>query len=86
MNKHITWITDGSAQPFYTRKNIHIKKSIQKATVHVCGLGQFVFYINGRKVGNHELDPGWTDYRKAIEYVTFDVTSYLTEGKKCVRS
>lgn len=84
MNKYITWITDGSAQPFYTRKNIKIKKSIQKATVHVCGLGQFVFYINGRKVGDHELDPGWTDYRKAIEYVTFDVTSYLTEGKNAL--
>lgn len=47
----------------------------------MCGLGQFHFYINGEKVEDHELDPGWTDYRKLIQYVTFDVTSYLKTGE-----
>ncbi len=80
MNKHTKWITDGSGQPFYTRKTVELTKEIRKATAKVCGLGQFVFYVNGEKIADHELDPGWTDYRKVIEYVTFDITSYMKKG------
>lgn len=50
------WITDGTGKPFYARKKIHLTKEIRKAQAAVCGLGQFIFHINGRKVGDHELD------------------------------
>ena len=75
------WITDGTGKPFYTRKVINISKNIKKAEASVCGLGQFVFHINGEKIGDHELDPGWTSYNKRIQYVTFDVTDQLRQGK-----
>ncbi|WP_251388864.1 family 78 glycoside hydrolase catalytic domain [Mediterraneibacter agrestimuris] len=82
MKNHLgKWITGETAAPFYARKKIKILKAVKKATVNVCGLGQFHFYINGKKVEDHELDPGWTDYRKLVEYVTFDVTKYLTPGE-----
>jgi hypothetical protein len=71
------WITDGSGQPFYARTTIELPKPVRAATAKVCGLGQFVFSVNGSKVGDHELDPGWTDYRKAIQFVTFDLTDVL---------
>ena len=74
------WISAGTRTPFYVRKSFLISKKIKAAYADVCGLGQFVFYINGTKVSDHELDPGWSDYRKYIEYVTFDVTSCLHEG------
>ncbi len=74
------WITNGTASPFYARKELRITKEVKKAEAEVCGLGQFIFYINGRKAGDHELDPGWTDYSKLIQYVTFDVTDYLVQG------
>ena len=48
------WITDGSGKPFYARKEIHLTKEICKARAAVCGLGQFIFHINGQKVGDHE--------------------------------
>ncbi|MBR7016114.1 MAG: family 78 glycoside hydrolase catalytic domain [Lachnospiraceae bacterium] len=80
MNILGNWITDGSGHPFYTRKNIMLRGPVQNASAKVCGLGQFVFSVNGHKAGDHELDPGWTDYRKVIEYVTFDVTDLLHEG------
>ena len=35
-------------------------------------------------MGDHELDPGWTDYRKAIQYVTFDLTDVLRVGKNAL--
>ena len=79
-----SWITNQTAEPFYARKKFVIKKEIQKAEAKVCGLGQFNFYINGEKVENHELDPGWTDYKKLIQYVTFDVTPYLKSGENVI--
>ncbi|MDO5422410.1 MAG: family 78 glycoside hydrolase catalytic domain [Eubacteriales bacterium] len=75
------WITKKSAAPFYARRTFQIEKEVRRATAKVCGLGQFVFSMNGKKVGDHELDPGWTNYRKLIQYVTFDVTSKLRQGE-----
>lgn len=76
-----SWITNHTAVPFYARKKFCVDKEVEKASAKVCGLGQFVFYMNGKKVGDHELDPGWTDYRKYIQYVEFDVTEYIVEGE-----
>ena len=67
-------------KPFLARRVFTIDKPFVRATALVCGLGQFELYANGQKVSNHELDPGWTDYRKYIEYVTFDLTDYLRRG------
>ncbi|MBE6109854.1 MAG: alpha-L-rhamnosidase [Erysipelotrichaceae bacterium] len=84
MGKLGPWITDGTCTPFYVRKNIEITKPLHKASAKVCGLGQFVFHANGQKVSDHELDPGWTDYRKWIEYVTFDLSDVLHQGTNTV--
>lgn len=81
MMSRTPWITDGTGKPFYTRGVITLKDEVKRAEAKVSALGQFVFYANGRKVGDHELDPGWTDYRKTIQYVTFDVTDLLHSGK-----
>lgn len=75
------WITNGTAKPFWARKVFEIEKAVKCATAKVCGLGQFHFWMNHEKVEDHELDPGWTDYRKLIQYVTFDVTEQLHSGE-----
>lgn len=75
------WITNKTAKPFWARKRFVIEKKIKMATAKVCGLGQFHLWMNKKKVEDHELDPGWTDYRKLIQYVTFDVTEYLHQGE-----
>lgn len=82
MGKLGKWITNRTVKPFYARKkfDVDVHKKVQKAEAKVCGLGQFHFYMNGKKVEDHELDPGWTDYHKLIQYVTFDVTDYLLPG------
>ncbi len=76
-----TWVTHEKTTPFYARRTFEINKKVRQATAWVCGLGQFVFYLNGRKISDHELDPGWTDYNKIIEYVEFDVTDCLKNGE-----
>lgn len=78
------WITSGKQTPFYARKEFPIEKPVLRAQALVCGLGQFVFHVNGQKVGDHELDPGWTNYRKLIQYVSFDVTELLRPGQNAL--
>ncbi|MBR0087888.1 MAG: family 78 glycoside hydrolase catalytic domain [Lachnospiraceae bacterium] len=75
------WISDGTGSPFYVRKRFSVKKKIQKAEACVSGLGQFNFYVNGKRVSDHRLDPAWTDYRKTVNYVVFDVTKLLDAGE-----
>jgi alpha-L-rhamnosidase len=62
------------------RKRFSVHKMVKKATVYICGLGQFELSLNGKKVGDHFLDPGWTNYAKHALYVTFDVTDRLLQG------
>lgn len=66
------------------RKSFSINKKIKQATAFVSGLGHFEMRINGNKVGDHFLDPGWTNYTKAALYVSFDVTKQLTNGNNAI--
>ena len=81
------WIKAGSnvtSEPYMLRKQFSIRKTISYATASICGVGQFELHLNGLKVGDHELDPGWTEYSKSQQYVTFDVTSLLQKGNNAI--
>ncbi|HTN37245.1 MAG TPA: family 78 glycoside hydrolase catalytic domain [Arachidicoccus sp.] len=60
--------------------NINRRKKIIRATLYISGLGQFEASLNGRKIGDHFLDPGWTDYQKEALYLSFDVTGQIKPG------
>jgi alpha-L-rhamnosidase len=62
------------------RKNIVLKKKIEKARVYVTAHGFYELYINGKKVGDDVLTPGWTSYEKRLQYQVYDVSNLLTEG------
>lgn len=62
------------------RHTFRARKNVRRATLYVCGLGHFEAYLDGRKVGDHFLDPGWTRYDQEAMYVTFDVTRQLQEA------
>ncbi|XHR92950.1 family 78 glycoside hydrolase catalytic domain [Mucilaginibacter sp. UC70_90] len=66
------------------RKNFNVDGKLKKATLYLCGLGHFELSLNGKKVGDHFLDPGWTKYDKQALYVPFDVTNQLLAGKNTV--
>lgn len=66
------------------RKSFPVNKQVKKATMFICGLGQFELSINGKKIGDHFLDPGWTKYDRQALYVPFDVTDNLKEGKNAI--
>ena len=64
----------------WLRKEFAVEKKIRRATVCFSGLGLSELYLNGKKVGDHVLSPGLTEYPKRVFYVTFDVTKQLREG------
>lgn len=66
------------------RKAFAIQKEIRQATVFISGLGHFELRLNGKKVGDHVLDPGWTQYDKEAFYVTFDLTKQLVKGNNAM--
>jgi len=86
------WITDGSKQferdeDFYKddpmplfRKSFTAKKKILSARLYIAGLGYYEAYLNGKKVGDQVLDPGWTTYDKQVLYAVHDITSMVKEG------
>ena len=78
------WITNGTASCFYARKRFTLGSVPAAAAARICGLGQFQAFLNGKKIGDHVLDPAWTDYRKYISYVEFDLTGLLSEGENVI--
>ncbi len=62
------------------RKVFPVRGQVSQALLYVTGLGQFECFLNGEKVGDHFLDPGWTKYDKEALYLTFDVTQGIREG------
>ena len=61
---------------------------VKHAIIVATALGVFDLYINGERVKNgdkyDELKPGWEDYRKHVLYYSYDITTYLTDGKNTV--
>lgn len=62
------------------RRQFAVKKIVKQATIFISGLGHFELHANGKKIGDHFLDPGWTNYDKTALYVSFDLTKELKVG------
>lgn len=66
------------------RKEFQIHKKMKRAIAYVSGLGHFDMFLNGQKVGDHFLDPGWTKYDKCALYVSFDISDQLQQGDNAI--
>lgn len=66
------------------RKEFSAQKTVRSARAYVTGLGYYELYLNGNKVGDHVLDPGWTDFSKRVYYSAFDVTREIREGRNAL--
>lgn len=62
------------------RHRFAARAGIRRALLFVCGLGHHEVYLNGRRVGDHFLDPPWSMYGKTAFYATHDVTQHLRPG------
>ncbi|QNR86391.1 family 78 glycoside hydrolase catalytic domain [Pedobacter riviphilus] len=66
------------------RKGFTVTKTIKKATAFISGLGHFEMSLNGAKVGDDFLAPGWTKYDKEALYLTYDLTKQLKRGENAI--
>lgn len=66
------------------RHRFPVEKEVARATAYVSGLGYYELMLNGAKVGDHLLDPGFTDYSDRVLYETHDVTEHLQAGANAV--
>ena len=64
----------------YLRKNFTVKGTVAKARLYSTALGTYEASINSRRVNDHQLDPGWTDYATRTMVQTTDVTALLQSG------
>ncbi|MDO8682056.1 MAG: glycoside hydrolase family 78 protein [Armatimonadota bacterium] len=68
----------------YARKPFISAKPIKRARLYVSALGFYEAYINGRRIGDDVLAPGWTDYHKRVQYQTYDVTAAVRKGQNVI--
>ncbi len=66
------------------RKKFSTSKKIAAATVYITSHGLYEAFINGKRLGDACLTPGWTSYNKRLQYQQYDVTSLLTVGDNAV--
>jgi len=63
------------------RRRFGLSSVPRRARLYITALGLYEAYINGTRVGDERLAPGWTDYNRRIQYRTYDVTPLLHEGE-----
>lgn len=62
------------------RKRFHTV-DVKKARLYITACGLYEAKLNGQRIGAFILAPGITDYRKRVQYQTYDVTGLLQSGE-----
>jgi len=79
------FIEDSINRPaHYFRKQFSINKKIAFATAYITAHGMYEAQINGKRVGDAYLSPGWTSYNKRLQYQAYDVTALLNSGTNAI--
>ena len=68
----------------YVRKAFAAAKPVKRARLYISALGIFEPYVNGRRIGHDLFTPGWTEFAKRVQYLTYDVTDSLRRGDNVV--
>ncbi len=63
------------------RRSFDLDAPVTRARLYVSGLAYHDLHLNGARVGDAVLDPGFTDYDETVLYVTHDVTDLLRAGE-----
>ncbi len=66
------------------RKSFLANKKIASARVYITSRGLYDVQINGKRMGDAYLAPGWTSYDKHLQYQTYDVSQLVSEGKNAI--
>ncbi len=64
-------------QALYSGKRFHQPKKIISATAYITAHGLYEASINGQRIGDAYLTPGWTSYKTRLQYQNYDVTDLI---------
>lgn len=82
------WVSDDNGiavkPAAYFRKQFKASKKIKAARAYIAVGGLYELYLNGKKVGNHRLDPAYTRFDRRNLYVSYDVTQQLQQGENAI--
>jgi alpha-L-rhamnosidase len=87
------WISDGEhlggngihvKQAPYFRKEFKTEKTVKSARAYIAVAGLYELYINGKRIGDHRLDPTFTHFDRRNLYLTHDVTQELQKGQNVI--
>ena len=57
------------------------ERKVSQATLTITALGVYEAKLNGKRVGQFVMAPGWTSYHKRLQYQEYDITDLLTTGQ-----
>ena len=66
------------------RKAFTVEKPVAAARLYITACGLYEARLGGVKVGDFCFAPGYTDYRKRVQYQTYDVTDLLRRGENAL--
>jgi alpha-L-rhamnosidase len=80
------WIQPGYTEDSILRQSplFTAGKKIKSATAYITAHGLYEAQINGQRVGDAYLTPGWTSYNKRLQYQVYDVTNLLKNGSNAI--
>lgn len=66
------------------RRELTLSASPAHVTAYISGLGYSELYVNGKKIGDHVLDPAFTNYDKSVTYVAYDLSGAFQVGRNAI--
>jgi len=66
------------------RREFQINGVVERARAYVTSHGLYEVHLNGQRVGDQLFTPGWTSYKKRLQYQTYDVTNLIKSGANAV--
>jgi alpha-L-rhamnosidase len=77
-------LANGLAPSPHLRTEFLLDRPVRRARLYATARGVYELFINGTRVGEDVLAPGWTDYDRRVQYQTYDVTPLLAEGQNAL--
>jgi alpha-L-rhamnosidase len=68
----------------FLRREFALDRGVVRARLYVTALGVYDVELNGVRVGDHVLAPGWSSYHHRLRYDTFDVTGLVDDGANAI--
>ena len=74
------WPSKGSRPAYWLRTAVEVPPFGQ-ARLYITALGLYEAFLDGQRIDDVELAPGYTQYRRRIQYQAYDVTSLVRPGR-----